>query len=481
MASYVVVPKNLCIKEIENNKLILAPSRYSKFVPENESNFISLKDCVILSNKRKKIKPNKKYYYLEIGDINVNSGYPSYKLEWGHKLPSTNPKELKQDDIVVSTVRTYRKRIGFIDNDKENMVGTSAFLVIRKIKNNMFSKEYLFSILRHDFFIEQILSLQNRGMYPRIDKDNLHLIFVPKPRNKSEHDYITILTKAIINKEKEIRRKHNLILEKIEKELLENQKSNKYEYKFPDITEIEKVGRLDTGLYSEDFKKLDFLIRNYEYGFSLPFKKFNFNSGDTPNKYVISDKGKGTVWISNKDIKYGILLNERYVIFKDDSVKLLAKGDILFSRRAPIGNPMVFLYNFTAFPNEGIKILSTNNYSLKNKIFFSLFLESKFAKNQYLRYGGAIFGGITNDQIKNIKIPNFPESKQKEIAELYYNPIDYPTDLNLNNFLEEDTKWNEKAGILQLDLSAKKLKERLNEVIHQIVMDEEINIGFDFI
>ena len=87
---------------------------------------------------------------------------------------------------------------------------------------------------------------------------------------------------------------------------------------------------------------------------------------------------------------------------------------------------------------------------------------------------------IKTNQFLTIPFPNFPEPKQKEIAELYYNPIDYPTNLNLNNFSEKDSEWNKEAGILQLDMLAKKLNQRINEIIHKIAMDEEVDINFNF-
>ena len=67
--------------------------------------------------------------------------------------------------------------------------------------------------------------------------------------------------------------------------------------------------------------------------------------------------------------------------------------------------------------------------------------------SDYIGVGGS-GGHCAPEYFHLIEIPNFPESKQKEIAELYYNSVDYPTNLNLDNFLKEDTKWNKKAGIL---------------------------------
>ena len=72
-----------------------------------------------------------------------------------------------------------------------------------------------------------------------------------------------------------------------------------------------------------------------------------------------------------------------------------------------------------------------------------------------------------------------PLQKQQEIASLYYNPINCPKNLNPQNFLAEDQKWNEQAGIIEVDKSIKKIKEYLDFVLDKIIDDEEVIISFD--
>ena len=92
--------------------------------------------------------------------------------------------------------------------------------------------------------------------------------YLPKIHNLGIVNFVSVLTQAIINKEKLIKERHEAILKAIETELLENQKPNKFSFELPRINELEEVGRLDTGLYNIDFKKLDFLITNYSNNYS---------------------------------------------------------------------------------------------------------------------------------------------------------------------------------------------------------------------
>ncbi len=109
---------------------------------------------------------------------------------------------------------------------------------------------------------------------------------------------------------------------------------------------------------------------------------------------------------------------------------------------------------------------------------FILFLRKNDFFNFYAVGGqGGSFG---KEKTENLIIPNFPESKQQKISSLYYNPTDYSDKLNLENFLAKDQKWNEQAGIIELDKSIKQMKEYLNSVFDKIVNDDEVKIDFDF-
>lgn len=78
-----------------------------------------------------------------------------------------------------------------------------------------------------------------------------------------------------------------------------------------------------------------------------------------------------------------------------------------------------------------------------------------------------------------IPFPKFPDSKEQEIAKLYHNPQEYlSSDCTLDNFLAYDNDYNAKAGIYELDKTAKHLQQILNQAIDDIVNDREVRIKF---
>ena len=92
---------------------------------------------------------------------------------------------------------------------------------------------------------------------------------------------------------------------------------------------------------------------------------------------------------------------------------------------------------------------------------------------------GGSGGHLSPSYFDRIMIPNFPESKQKEIAALYHNPQEYLTDdFTLDNFEEKDNEYNLTAGIYELDKTAKRLKDKLNKAIDDIVNDRDVKIDF---
>lgn len=499
MTSYVAVPKIVKISEIEDKGFVLSPSLFRRVEIKNQ-NVKKIRDLL-----DRELKPkdkgfevgskayvyNSKFFFIRTKALQSTSFLPNYDKESIVPILPQSFKnyDLREGDILISKDSNIGEVV-ILDKDLPKYMPSAGIyrLPVSKLKY------YLLAFMKNDFFKTQLNFLVSRGATIRHAKTLFLDCLIPFPNQKNSDEiikYVELLTKAIINKEKEIRRKHKLILEKIEKELLENQKSNKFQYKLPDIEEIEKVGRLDTGLYAENFKKLDFLIRNYKYGVSN-LEELDYKIARGQN-LQISNIGKSIYSKKPKPGFYRLILSKYFTEFmtvvKDlylgnpKKLKVIKKGEIIFSARGNLGRVLVFCDEIknTITNIDNIHITNLNRELFQN-IFTGTFLNFLRINNYLSKIAitGSGADSFTKYQFNLLPIPNFPKSKQKEIAELYHKSVDYPTNLTLYNFLEEDANWNEKAGILQLDLCAKELKERLNGVIYQIAMDEEVKVDFSF-
>lgn len=367
-------------------------------------------------------------------------------------------------------------------------------MVLKNISDRI-TTEYLFAVLKTDFFIEQILGFQNRGMYPRLDKSSANYIQIPIPKNKQIIEYISVLVRAFLNKQKHIRERHHLILKTIDRELKSNQKPNKFTYEFPSIDELQKVGRLDTGRYTEKFKKFTFVLNNYkngagnltELGFKKPKRGQNLQISNI-GKSFYSDKKNNSFYrliLSTNFSEYSTVEKLQY-LGNPHRLTTLDAGDIVFSARgAQFGRCVIILEKEKDLITniDSLVIKSIGNLTLS--IFITMMLN--FYRNNKHIYGIAITGSgansLTQYQADDIYFPNFPEYKQEEIAIQYYNPNSKYNDIeiNMNNFLEEDAKYNETAGLYNIKKTANEIKERINEVIDEIVNDKDVDISFDFI
>src|SRR6266404_8244657 len=167
---YITTPNEISYRYLVEKGHCLAPSKLSRFTPTPTVEYRTIDELIRASTRRAKIEKRARYIYYEIGDIGVSSGFVDGTELFGYFLPSDSPLQVKTNDILVSTVRTYRKGIGIVADESENLVCSPACLLIREVSRDI-TKEYLLAFLRSDFFVEQILSFLNRGMYPRLDTD----------------------------------------------------------------------------------------------------------------------------------------------------------------------------------------------------------------------------------------------------------------------------------------------------------------------
>ena len=112
-------------------------------------------------------------------------------------------------------------------------------------------------------------------------------------------------------------------------------------------------------------------------------------------------------------------------------------------------------------------------------IFIKLFLDYYRANGMIDAYAvGGNGGSLAIKYWDFLKFPNFPTEEENQIVKLYHNiDSNYETsNLNLCDFLDYDNKFNQEAGIYELDKSMKYLQERLNDAINAIVDDTEVKI-----
>ncbi len=503
--SYIKTPESISLNEIIENNFSLSSFQYQRVSFKNK-NFKCLGDLIkkpIRGFDQKAIDfvDKSSYFYLKTKAIR----YDKFLIDTESQgcLEKIKPKAflntinssrlLKKNDILYCS--SGGEEIGdaaIVSDFYDKIVYSSHSFKVTPIDENI--KYYLLSFLKSSFCKQQLSFLVYRGSTLRRGGDKFLQLKIPFPnfRAKETIDFTSLLTQAIINKEKLIKQRHQKILEKIENELKENQNPDNFKFDYPKINEIIEVGRLDTNLYSKKFKKIDFLIKNYKNGFQTIYDYgFTLSRGQnlqvsTIGTSIYSEKYYDnfyTLMLPKFLSKYGTVDTIEY-LGNAKKLKTLEKGDLIFGAEGfEKGRSIVIIEEKekTITNIHGITI-QQHNKNLTTSIFIKCCLD-------YLRNKGLIDlfavggngGSLAQKYWEYIPFPIFPDDKQKEIAKLYHNAdLNYEiSQCTLDDFLETDNAYNEKAGIYQLDKTAKQLKDKLNKVIDDIINDNDVVISFN--
>ncbi len=497
MSNYIRTPNSVKWHDVANNNLTLSPAQYVSLVMPNQ-NYMTVDQFLKRKLKRTDLG-------VEVGSLSYIDKSPvrfirtkalnknSFLLDLNDDtflpiLPSEFVRmNLKEGDLVISKDSNIGEII-ILDKDYPNCMLSSALYKL-PVKEEW--RYYLLAFIKHDIFREQLDFLVPKGATIRHAKTKFLNCKIPLP-NKNPNEvirYISLLTQAIVNKEKLIRQRHDKIIKLINKELLDNQIPNTFCYQFPKLNEIRAIGRLDASLYKEFYKKGLSKIRNYSYGCS-PITELDFILIPGPSLEL---KLLGTRIDSEHYIKgfyrlitpkqitnYGILKNDAF-IGSPAEIANIQFGDILFGESGT-GRTMVFLDNDNnTINNAHAHILrSKQKKDLERVITIRSILQfyKETGLTDCMTVGGS-GGHLSPSYFDRIMIPKFPKHIQKEIAAQYYNPKDYNTgNCTLDNFFKKDDQFNSDAGIYELDKTAKQLKRMLNKAIDDIVNNRDVMITF---
>ena len=91
-----------------------------------------LPELLKISKQKTEIDGDKIYHYIELADINISLGVVNNTNELiGADLPSRARMSLQKGDVVVSSVEGSIGKVALIDQDIENLIGSTGFFVLR--------------------------------------------------------------------------------------------------------------------------------------------------------------------------------------------------------------------------------------------------------------------------------------------------------------------------------------------------------------
>lgn len=498
MSEYIHTPNTINLQDVVKENYTLSSSQFMKLIMPN-GNYKLVRDFLSRPLNRKDLG-------VEVGSMNYTEESPRYFIRTKALQEHTflldinkesvlpiKPSEfiqmnLKSGDLLISKDSNIGE-IAILDKDYPGYMLSGAIYRL-PVKNEW--RYYLISFIKHPVFREQLDFMVPKGATIRHAKTKFLDCIIPLP-NKNERDvvkYVSILTKAIIEKESTIRHRHENIKRLIEEELLENQKSNLFKYSFPTYNDITEYNRIDTNIYCENFKKEIFCIHNYKEGCqNVEQMGFKLSRGQN---LQITNIGESiyakkkynnfyTLVLPKFLSKFGTI-NEVQYLGNKNTLKTLNKGDLIFGAEGfEKGRSIVIIEEqANAITNIHGITFQQDVHDLNKAIYVKCFLDYLREKGLIDKFAvGGNGGSLAQKYWHYIPFPIFPHKKQTAITSLYHNPIEYDVEkFTLDNFSELDTQFNKTAGIYELDKTAKVLKSILNKTIDDIINDRTINSYF---
>lgn len=259
------------------------------------------------------------------------------------KLKGQFKKTFRKGDILYSEIRPANKRFCFVDFEPKDYIASTKLMVLRAHED--VDPQYLYQILRSNDTLTQLqmLAESRSGTFPQITYSELSNIMVSLPSQKAQKNIVSIL--ASLDRKIELNNKINADLEEMAQAIFKNWfvdfepfKDGKFvDSELGMIPEGWKVGRLD---------EIADVV-----GGSTPSKA-------KPEYYT----QKGIAWLTPKDLSnHPAVYTSRGEIditeegYNSTSTKLMPKGTILFTSRAPIG--YISIAQNDICTNQGFKSL----------------------------------------------------------------------------------------------------------------------------
>jgi len=135
--------------------------------------------------------PDYELDYIEINDVS-STGIISEPTHYEFsKSPSRCRRIVRKNDTIVSTVRTYLKAIGFIEEDASDLICSTGFCVITPTETVV--PRYLFHLVRTEWFVSNVISNSEGVSYPAIQADKLMNIKVILPLKSEQFHIVSYL------------------------------------------------------------------------------------------------------------------------------------------------------------------------------------------------------------------------------------------------------------------------------------------------
>ncbi len=158
----------------------------------------------------KKDFPERLFKYIDIASIDsFSKKIVETKEIMGKDAPSRAKQLIKFKDILVSTVRPNLNSVALVPNELSNQICSTGFCVLRADDKNFLS-EYLFFIVKSDYFVNELVKKCKGANYPAVSSNDILDLKIPLPPLSLQQKFASIVEQVEKLKEKQKKSKKEI-------------------------------------------------------------------------------------------------------------------------------------------------------------------------------------------------------------------------------------------------------------------------------
>jgi len=373
----------------------------------------------VAKNPKRKFNPKtgEVFQYIEISEIDLTTGEYNKSEILGENTPDRAQWVVRQNDVIVSTVRPIRNAVSLINEDAKNIVCSSGFAVLEAEK---VEPEYLFVYLKTQPIVNLLDRKTTATMYPAVTTDDIlnTKIYLGNENFRREIKDKVIESQKELEKQKNLySQAENLLLEELG---LKDYKIDEELSCVVNFSEAKSVRRIDAEYFQPKYEKIISKIKKQKAKMLLEIVE---NVSAKFNPYNQPEKSFRYVELANVNSSIGVIDGYSEVLGKEApgrAKRVLKYGDVIAStvegsleKVALVDREQEgYLASTGFFQFRSNEILPEVLLILAKSLVFQMQLEKQCA--------GTILTAVPKEAIKNIYVPILPKSVQQKIADLVH-------------------------------------------------------------
>jgi len=381
----------------------------------------------VVSNPKRKFRPeeSESFRYIEISEVDLNTGEYSSSHILSENAPDRAQWIIKQNDVIVSTVRPIRNAVSLINEGKQNLVCSSGFAVLEPKR---VEPEYLFVYLKSRPLVKLLDRLTTATMYPAVTTSDILDTKIYLGTNNFRKE----IRDKVINALKQLEQS-KILYSQAENSLMEELGLKDFKPKdvltyVVNLSNIGLANRIDAEYFQPKYEKFNQCLAKFKLE-TLENLCSMINYGTVPTSPYIEDFKNGTPYVKGENLSSCFIDHGKIDYLENISTKILPnkfylkEGDIVISQMGTVGNVGVATKEEEGWLFASFTIrarLKQNTKPFIDPLFVALYIQNISRPYYLLRCiaQASVRQNTDLPTIKKLPIPVLPKMIQQKIADL---------------------------------------------------------------